>query len=370
MRWRAWWAATAPLALPLASVAAAPEPPTALEGATLYPRLLSIRSNAALRGLVLLATLAGIRRSGDGGATWTALSPVPEPGGTTQRCCGTIYELPRAVGALAAGTLLYSATYHLGRRTVIRVFRSDDGVHWRPHSELASGGSFGKGVWEPQFDVAADGALVAFWSDEGDPCCSQRLRRARSVDGASWRDAGDLVRGRNRADRPGMAVAVALPNGRRALTYEMCGPARCAVFIRFSADGWDYGDPSAPGQRIETVGGQHLEHAPNLAWTKLPGRPDGALVVVGQMVVEADGKTSPLNGRMLFVNEARGTGTWRMIPAPVPVPAAYDNYCPNYSSALLPADDGGSLLMVASAYDAGRRCRAYAARGVVLPESR
>ena len=336
--------------------------PEALDGATLYPRLIEVRRNPALKGRVLLATLAGIRQSRDGGASWAPLSAVPEPAGTTQRCCGTIYELPRAVGRLPAGTLLYAATYHLGERTTIRVFRSDDGVSWRTHSELAAGGTFGKGVWEPHFDVAANGALVAFWSDEGDVCCSQRLRRARSYDGVTWRDASDLVRGHAQADRPGMATTAHLPDGRTAMAYEACGPARCAVFVRFSADGWDYGDPLVPGARVETATGQWLAHAPTIAWSPRPGAPGGLLLIVGQMVMDPGGAVSPLDGRVVLVNAAAGRGPWRTIAAPVPVPAAYDNYCPNYSSALLPQGGGRTLLMVASAYDAAKRCRAYAGR--------
>lgn len=340
-------------------MAAAPTTPGAIPGATLYPRLVEVRHNVGLKGRLLLATLAGIRESRDDGRSWTPLSAVPEPAGTTERCCGVLYELPRAVGALRAGTFLYAATYHLGpRTTTIRVFRSDDGVHWRAHSALATGGPIGKGVWEPQFDTARDGALVVFWSDETDPCCSQRLRRARSYDGVTWIDASDVVRGRMQADRPGMATTARMAGGRTAMTYEICGPLRCAVHIRYATDGWNYGDPRDPGERIETAAGQHLEHAPTVAW-------DGRrLLVVGQMVVEADGRVSPLNGRILLTGGGRGTA-WQPIAAPVPVPAAYDNYCPNYASALLPRDRGRTLLMIASAYDAAGKCLAYGAREAV-----
>lgn len=350
---------------PVAAVASAAVP---IDGATLYPRVIAVRANTRLKGRLLLATLGGIRQSRDGGRTWTSLSAVPAPPGTTERCCGTIYELPARVGALPAGTLLYAATYHLGPRTTIRVFGSDDGVDWWPHGEVAAGAGFGKGVWEPQFDLTADGALVVFWSDEGDPCCGQKLRRARSTDGLTWRDAGDLVRGRAAADRPGMVTTARLPDGQYAMTYESCGPARCGVYLRFSRDGWDYGDPLAPGRRVETVGGEHLEHAPTIAWSAWPDAPRGALFVVGQMVVGADGKVSPTNGRVILVNTAGGRGPWRTMPAPVPVPGAHDNYCPNYSSALLPVS--GALLMVASAYDGAKRCRAYAARASIKGAAR
>lgn len=328
--------------------------PTAVPGATLYPRLIAVRRNPALKGRLLLATLAGILQSGDDGRRWVRLSAVPEPPGTTERCCGVVYEVPRRVGALAAGTLLYAATYHLGARTTIRVYRSDDGIAWVPHSTLAAGGPLGKGVWEPQFDVARDGALVVFWSDETDACCSQRLRRARSYDGATWVDEGDVVRGRDPRDRPGMATTAALADGRTAMTYEICGPRRCAVHIRYSADGWDYGDPLDAGARLETADGEYLAHAPTIA---AAGR---TMIVVGQMVVRPDGRVSPRNGRIVLTGDGRSP--WRTIPTPVPVPAAYDNYCPNYASAMLPRAGGRAVLMVASAYDAKGRCVAWQGR--------
>lgn len=342
--------------------AAAPVPPAVeLEGATLYPRLLAVRHNPALRGSVLLVTLAGVRRSRDDGATWEGLSPVPEPAGTTERCCGSVYELPRTVGALPAGTLIYAATYHRGRATEIRAYTSADGRRWDDGGVLARGGTFGKGVWEPEFDVTRDGALAVFWSDETDACCSQKLVRARSRDGRTWQDRGDLLRGGRQADRPGMPVLARLPGGGRVMIYEVCGPDRCRVYTRRSADGWNYGPPDAPGERVETAAGEHLLHAPNLAWAPGPG--GGTLVALGQLVAARDGAASPLSGRVLLTRPANATGPWRAIAAPVAVPDAYDNYCPNYSSALLPSADGRSVLMVASAYDAGRKCRAYAARG-------
>ncbi|WP_288938397.1 sialidase family protein [uncultured Sphingomonas sp.] len=329
-----------------------PVAPVAIAGATLYPRAFEVRQNARWKGRLMLATLAGILQSGDEGRSWAPVSPIPQPAGTTERCCGVLYEVPRRVSDLAAGSFLYAATYHLGRQTTIRVYRSDDGTHWRPHSELATGGPIGTGVWEPQFDVARDGALVVFWSDETDPCCSQRLRRARSYDGVTWRDTGDLVRGHRQADRPGMATTARMADGRTAMTYEICGPGRCAVYIRYSRDGWDYGDPRDPGVRVQTAAGQYLAHAPTVAAS------GDRLLVVGQMVFEADDSVSPLNGRVVL-EQRGGQGPWRTTAAPVQVPAAYDNYCPNYASMLVPRDGGRTLMEIASAYDAEHRCRAY-----------
>jgi hypothetical protein len=69
------------------------------------------------------------------------------------------------------------------------------------------------------------------------------------------------------------------------------------------------------------------------------------------------------NGVILFTNHSPdGSGPWTVVPAPVKVPDAYDNYCPNYSSALLPSVDGKNLLELASDYS-GSFCQTYSATG-------
>lgn len=62
-----------------------------------------------------------IFQSTDSGANWNLIASMPTINGSSEYCCATLYELPQHVGALGAGT------------------------------------------------------LVMFWSDETDPCCSQRL---------------------------------------------------------------------------------------------------------------------------------------------------------------------------------------------------
>ena len=66
--------------LAVTSPVAVASAPTAISGATLYPRLVAVRHNAALKGRLLLATLAGILQSSDDGRTWTRLrTPVDPP---------------------------------------------------------------------------------------------------------------------------------------------------------------------------------------------------------------------------------------------------------------------------------------------------
>lgn len=144
------------------------------------------------------------------------------------------------------------------------------------------------------------------------------------------------------------------------MSYELCGPAACTVFYRTSTDGWSYGSPSNTGTKIVSASGQYLEHAPANTWSSSAISSNGALLLVGQVMYESNNTVSAQNGQVLFVNTTPdGSGPWSTIPAPVQIPTAYNNYCPNYSSALLPATDGSSILELASAYNASNQCVSY-----------
>ena len=54
------------------------------------------------------------------------------------------------------------------------------------------------------------------------------------------------------------------------------------------------------------------------------------------------------------------------IAAPVQVPDAYPNPCPNWSSALLPSLDGRSVLELAADYNNVGVCETYFATGSIL----
>jgi hypothetical protein len=100
-------------------------------------------------------------------------------------------------------------------------------------------------------------------------------------------------------------------------------------------------------------------HAPR--FTVMPG---GAILLVAQLIETPELKLGARNGRVLLVNSAGNPATpWRTIPAPVPVPDAcsetchpqHDWWCPNYSSALLPSEDGTQVLEFASDWT-GKEC--------------
>lgn len=322
-----------------------------------YPRVVRLAHGPVeTHGMLVASTNGVIFQSVDDGTTWKKISVVPNPTDSPFRCCSALYELPRNVGDLAAGTLLSSATVRIGSTFEIDLYKSSDGGRsWTyvgiPVVGGRTGGGGKRGVWEPEFTIGRGGALILLWSDETDPCCSQKLSQMRTYDGITWRDRKDTLTSRVQDDRPGMVGVSLLPGGQYFMTYEMCGPsAGCAVFYRLSSDGWNYGDPTWLGIKATTATGQFLVHAPTNAWTPVANSPNGAVLIVGQMMREANGQTSSLNGATVLISRSLGAaGSWDSIAAPVMVPGARGNQpCTNYSSALLPSVDGSMLLELAS----------------------
>ena len=308
--------------------------------------------------------------STDGGKSFTYRSTVPTISHSIEKCCATLFELPKAVGNFPAGTLLFAATYYHDNDpyVAIEVYASkDQGANWTYVGTPVSGGNVngGGGLWEPQFEISDVGFLVMFWSDESDSCCSQKVAQIRTADLVSWQDQTNTVTSRAHADRPGMAVVSEEPGGGFFMTYEICGPAGCTVYYRSSSDGWNFGDPTDVGTRLATASGQYFEHTPTNAWTSLANSTNGALLVIGQVMLDSNNQVSAQNGQAIFINYLDKGGPWDVISAPVSVPDARDNSCPNYSSALLPSLDGKSVLELASDYNNLGQCETYFATGKV-----
>jgi len=348
-------------------------------GTALYPRVIRLEHNGAANGRLLMSYVAfpggaygegQIVESTDGGATWSS-APVGVVRDTSAHglCCSTLYELPAAAGALPAGTLLWAASVgqdQSGRRMAIRVWkRSDLGRTWTYLSSCANAANTG-GLWEPEFSMTASGTLVCHYSDETlQPTYSQVLDRVESSDGgATWGPRMLTVASTNSAQRPGMPVVRRMPDGVNVMTYEVCGVAgaNCAAYIRSSADGASWGDSSSLGTRIISTTGHFFAHAPVVAV-----RPDGAtggLVLVGQLLEDAREQQVAGSGATLMVTTGHGDGAWTEVAAPLGVANVYDNYCPNYSSSLLPSTDGARVLMVATAY-VGQLCTAFYGTGAL-----
>lgn len=340
-----------------------------LSESTLYPRLIRLHhAPGSLQHTILAKTGNKLFRSFDEGRTFTYLTTVPtaelaagDPGSgrkdlNKERCCSTIFELPRRIGHFKAGTLLYSGSFFSGGIPAIEIYTStDQGAHWKYLSTPLKSGDDHHGLWEPEFTTAKDSSLVMFVSDETDPCCSQKLIQMRTRDLLTWSPKQDTVASTSQKDRPGMAMVSHLPGKTFFMSYEICGPVgHCQVYSRTSRDGWSFGDPAAFGAKVLTTTGQYLAHAPANIYDPATRQ----LLLVGQVLYDANGSVSPKNGRLLFTNSSPdGSGPWSTEPAPVEIPTAYDNYCPNYSSALMPTANG--LLELASDYDAAHICTSY-----------
>ncbi|GGS14258.1 MULTISPECIES: RICIN domain-containing protein [Streptomyces] len=378
------------------AVAASPKPPAPTataglsaaatgtplrDGTGLYPRAVRLAHNGAANGRVLASVvtfdgnngIGAIHESTDNGATFREVGRVSDPESAAGQglCCGTLFELPQQVGALPAGTLLWAASTgqdEQNRRMALRIWRSNDvGRTWSYLSSCAVATGTG-GLWEPEFSIASDGALVCHYADETDPAHSQKLAAARSYDGINWQGRHDTVASGLQTDRPGMPGVRRLPNGTYFMSYEICTPGgqyQCVVHYRTSADGWNWGSVTDLGIRPETVDGKYFRATPTIAWAPAPdGGANGRLLLIGQRLLDKDGSVAAESGRTILANTENGSGPWYEIEAPVNVSDPQINYCENYSSPLLPSADGRQVLQIATDFD-GTVCKPYFATGPV-----
>ncbi|AMR29318.1 hypothetical protein A0257_20940 [Hymenobacter psoromatis] len=330
-----------------------------------YPRVIRL-SQGANAGRLLASFDAGragaIYESPDNGKTWQHLTDVAEPT-PPGMCCSGLFEVPKQVGATPAGTLLWATSVGTdkgGRGPCsIRLYRSGDGGRsWQFFSTPVSGFI---GLWEPEFGLDAQGQLVVYYSSEEHKAegYNQLLAHKVSADGGlTWGPEAIDVGTADGHLRPGMAIVRRLPGGSYVMSYEICGLG-CDAYLRTSPDGVSWGNPADPGQRIESTAGHHFAHAPTVAWAPQAGNPQGQLLAIGQLLLyNTDNTVAPDNGRVYMINTQSGQGPWTEVPAPVPVPDAKDNPCPNYSSQLLPGVDGLTVLEVALKFE-GDKCQAF-----------
>lgn len=369
----------AAIVLPPSAVAAPAATGTPLSpDSGLYPTSVRLAHAGEASGTVLAATIsfgsgggtAPIYESTDDGATFTEVGRISDPSFATGLCCGSMLELPSRVGELPEGTLLWSASVgadETDRRMRLPVFQSQDqGRTWSYLSTCATGTAAG-GMWEPELAVDANGALGCYFADENQPEHSQVLNRTVSTDGVDWGAPEPVVALENPGLRPGMPVIRRLPDQRFYLSYEICGTGDaldCAAYFRTSEDGANWGDPVDQGTLLALVDGRFFAHAPKIT-VVADGTDDGKLVTVGQELKNADGTVAEGNGGTLFVSEQPGSGDNAAITAPVQVPGARNEPCPNYSSSLTPSADPATILEIATDYDENGVCRAYYATGAL-----
>lgn len=120
---------------------------------TANPRLVRILHGEAKGTIVAAVRDGAVYESRDDGETFSKLADIPFLSGTSWQCCGTLFELPRSVGELRAGTLPQAATFCAGTIASIDVHSSSDGGRtWTYHSTPRGGpcnSGIHDGLWEP-----------------------------------------------------------------------------------------------------------------------------------------------------------------------------------------------------------------------------
>lgn len=301
--------------------------------------------------------------SRDEGAHWRFLMNL-----TDQRHAGDdhwqlrwqpqLTELPRATADLPAGALLLSAnaTRNDARGRVyvedLQMYVSVDGGRtWRYRSSIVQGGGRpedkdNRGVWEPNVHLLDDGRLVAYYSSEQHKAEGYNQLLAHKVSGDGGRSWGAEVWDvaiPGGVQRPGMATVARLPDGRYAMTYEnIDGPRNGQVFIKFSRDGLDWGDPRRHGEPVATLSGFWPSACPVVQWFP-QGGPEGVIVVSAQRA----GGGGDEGGRTFYWNGASGRGPWWEVRAPVQKRSG--NIHAGWTQALLARGDGTFLHVTSSA---------------------
>lgn len=357
-----------------------------------YPRAIRLDHDGS-SAQTMLATFAKgghnaptslpIYRSTNGGLNWTQVSTVSSntPGWDLE--APTLFEVPRTIPGLNQGDILAAGTaWDVGDYSAqkVEVFRStDDGATWQFLSNCTQTtgqpNGWGHGIWEPTFLVADNDTLACFISDErpaNTPTNNQLIGHYTSSNGGvTWSSTltPDVSFPADNLARPGMQSFADLPDGRVAMTYELCRDATnadhaCEVYLKFSNDGLNWGAAGSLGTLIQTSDDRELLHTPYVSWTP-GGGPNGTLLVSGQRVVAGPtGNKAVLaeSGTVVFANTNLGVGDWTEAETPVTVNptggySAGVPSCPGYSTPMIPREDGTSYLYLAATWlGTGNQC--------------
>jgi BNR-Asp box repeat len=257
-----------------------------------------------------------IYESTDRGKTWKHLSSVKD----TQNGWGLkwnpqIYELPRKLGNLEAGTLLMAglsiSPNYVTTHMKVELYKSNDrGRTWSYLSTMYSqpwnnGIDDGKGhnYWEPFLMMDEKNQLICYISDETDLNHSQLIQHITSNDGVNWSEKKYDVAPSDKNLRPGMPIVAKMGNGKYIMTYEMVNLGGAPAYFKISDRPTDWSPASDYGNPIVSVDGIRATGAPYVTWTPAGG-PNGMVIVSTQYV---EGKNDDVGGDY-FVNYNYGEG--------------------------------------------------------------
>ena len=333
---------------------------------SMNPRVIRLAHSGALNGR-LLATFQnfqtlnfGIYASADDGKTWSS-TPL---GVATETHLGAgwhffgepdLLELPQAVGNLPVGTILLagSSQYFNPFQQQIELYASSNGGSaWRYLSTVETRAAGGPGgIWEPCVQMAGNGALVVYYSDERMKAqhYNQLLAHRSSADGGlTWSAEVYDVAVPDDTNRPGMAIVKKLPNGQYIMSFEdVGGGAGSPMRVKLSPDGLNWGNAADLGSLVQTSAGAYLGATPYITWTPAGG-PNGMVVASASFL-----NNSPNTDRELFVNYNLGAGVWQALPAPVQWQGG--NPQAGWSAALLDTADHTALMHFAPSDVGGSR---------------
>lgn len=298
-----------------------------------------------------------IYESTDHGATWDFVANAQDSTGVDRELCNLhwqphLVEMPRTQHGIPAGTVLLSGSTlcqssGAGRsqNMRLRLFTSRDlGRNWAYRSTYDEA-AMGQPVWEPYLLILDDGTFVEYYSLETykQQGYNQLLGHKVSHDGGlTW---GPLIFDtafRGGVERPGMVIIDRLPDGRYITSYEAVeGPVWGQVYVKFSADGLDWGDPTDRGTPVRTMSGRYAASTPNVFWFPIGG-PDGVVVTTFR---EAEGPASDPAGNIIFWNNNLGEGPWWTAPTPV---QKIHNQRAGWTQSMVLLDDGRLLHITSS----------------------
>ena len=186
-----------------------------------------------------------IYESTNNGQDWTKVGEVADTHkGVGMRWEPQLYELPQAIGDMAAGTLLCAGLVLPYDRSFCEIdlyMSTDSGRNWTYVSTIAEGKVATPGddpVWEP-FLLVANDKLICYYSDERDSAYSQKLVHQTTTDGVNWSSVVDDV-AIGGGQRPGMSVVAQMSNGSYIMTYEIIGnPSGAYYKISSNPESWD-----------------------------------------------------------------------------------------------------------------------------------